>query len=542
LSTLSAASRRVLAAVAALTLLGLVLRLARYQQSVLGDEMSTLYIVKDRSLGEVLDRVSGDAEISPPLYFILAWITTKLGSAPELIRLPSLIAGTISIPLVYLVGARLLNRATGLIAAAIMALSPFMIFYSADGRGYAVAIMLLLASTLAMLAAIREGRTRWWIAYGAFTALAMYTHYTAAFVLLAQLLWLLWAHPAARRPALIANVVAAVAYLPWVAGFLADMDSPTIDILNAIQGSGLEVKLKAVANWVIGQPYVELSQFPGAIVLIGLALGIVVAAIATAVRAHREGIGRWLRENRGFVLIVALALATPVLEALILLAGGTDLLGARNMNTSSAGLALLFGALIASSGWVVGTLCAGLVLAAFGVAAAKTLDDDGRLIGFDRTAAAIESQIGAGDVVVDMTAAVSPVPLTSLDAYLPAGHSEYRPFQPIGEPPFLPFEAQPPPASQLLRRAFAEAEGNRLFLVVTDDRVVRVNGELVAVATDGLPVGSPDREVTPLPLGTRVVADSTIEGTRDLSLFVIDVSGEIGPVRPRPAEGLTAAE
>ncbi|HET6832088.1 MAG TPA: hypothetical protein VFH44_12150, partial [Solirubrobacterales bacterium] len=73
---------------AALTLLGLALRIARYDQTILGDETSTLYIVEGRSLGEVLDLVSSDAEISPPLYFILAWLTTKLGSAPELIRLP----------------------------------------------------------------------------------------------------------------------------------------------------------------------------------------------------------------------------------------------------------------------------------------------------------------------------------------------------------------------------------------------------------------------------------------------------------------------
>ena len=50
--------------------------------------------------------VASDAEISPPLYFMLAWASTKLGSAPELIRLPSLIAGVASIPLIYLVPER----------------------------------------------------------------------------------------------------------------------------------------------------------------------------------------------------------------------------------------------------------------------------------------------------------------------------------------------------------------------------------------------------------------------------------------------------
>ncbi|MEZ5156914.1 MAG: glycosyltransferase family 39 protein [Solirubrobacterales bacterium] len=256
-----AGARWVVLVVAALTVLGFALRLARYQQTVFGDELSTLYGVDGRSLTEVTSYVSSDAEISPPLFFILAWLTTKLGSAPELVRLPSLIAGTVSIPLVYLVGARAINRPAGLIAAGVMALSPFMIFYSADGRGYAVAIALLLGSTLAMLEGARTGNARWWVAYGAFSLLAMYTHYTAAFPLVAQFFWLLWAHPSARRPALIANAAAVVAYLPWISGLAADFDSPTTDILYAIQGSGLAAKLRAIESWAAGYPYVTLSDF-----------------------------------------------------------------------------------------------------------------------------------------------------------------------------------------------------------------------------------------------------------------------------------------
>ena len=64
---------------------------------------------------------------------------------------------------------------------------------------------------------------------------AVYTHYTAVFVLGAQLLWLLWAHPEARRPALLANLGAALAFLPWISGLIADLNSPTTKILGALQ-------------------------------------------------------------------------------------------------------------------------------------------------------------------------------------------------------------------------------------------------------------------------------------------------------------------
>ena len=42
------------------------------------------------------------AEITPPLSFLLIWLTSRAGHSPELLRLPSLIAGTATIPVVYL--------------------------------------------------------------------------------------------------------------------------------------------------------------------------------------------------------------------------------------------------------------------------------------------------------------------------------------------------------------------------------------------------------------------------------------------------------
>lgn len=521
---LAITARFALLAVAGITLIGFALRLARYHQSVYGDEISTLYIIRGRSLSDVVHMVASDAEISPPLYFILAWITAKLGSAPELMRLPSLIAGTVSIPLVYLVGARALNRLTGVIAAAIMALSPFMIFYSADGRGYAVAIALLLGTTLTMLAGARTSRMRWWIAYAVLTALAMYTHYTAAFVLVAQLAWLMWAHRECRRPALLANAGAVVLYLPWIPNLIADMNSPTIDILGVIVGSGIGTKLEAVVAWIAGQPYVETSAFPGVPVFAVLLAGFLVASAATLWQhAKARDLRESISNNPGLVLFAALALATPILELLLLMLGGTDLFGARNLNSSSAGLALLIGAVLASSSLVVGTICTVAVVGAFGIGAARTLEDTGRLSDSSGAADVIASQIAPGDVIVDMaSAAWTPVPLTGLDAYLDTDNTEIRPFLPTGEPPFLPFKNDPPPADELISQAFSAANGHRVFLLGLDDRMIVEEGELTAIITDPRVPSTPGAEVTPLPSGWKVVEADRFPGVNPLNLFVIE--------------------
>ena len=62
-----------------MTVLGFALRLATFDQSLYADELSTYWIVHDRSLGDVVSSVRSNDEISPPLYFVLAWLTLEIG-------------------------------------------------------------------------------------------------------------------------------------------------------------------------------------------------------------------------------------------------------------------------------------------------------------------------------------------------------------------------------------------------------------------------------------------------------------------------------
>src|SRR5207253_1172569 len=103
------------------------------------------------------------------------------------------------------------GRRTGLAGAAIVALNPFLIFYSTEARAYALMLLLGLLSTLALLRALDASPSRWWWAmYAFFSCAALYTHYTVVFVLFAQLAWAAWTHPGARRWLLGANVAVGV--------------------------------------------------------------------------------------------------------------------------------------------------------------------------------------------------------------------------------------------------------------------------------------------------------------------------------------------
>jgi hypothetical protein len=486
---------------------------------------------------DVLRTVSSDAEISPPLYFLAAWLFHQLGSAPELIRLPSLIAGTASIPLAFLAGRLSLSNTAGVVAGAVMAFNPFMVFYSTDGRAYTVAIALLLGTTVAMLLAARSGRTLWWVVYGLLTAACMYTHYTTAFVLGPQLLWLLWAYPSARRAALLTNLGAALLFAPWIPSLLEDLHSPTIDILSALQGNGFDVKRDAVEAWAFGYPYNLIDDVPGrtfvtvAIVAIA-ALGLAAIARATIARGTRSGGPP--RLGRGMALAVIILLSTPLAELLLLGAGGSDLFGARNLNTASGGLALTIGGLVVLAGPIVGTVCGVAVLAVFGIGAARSLEDDVATIDFKDPARLIDERAGQDAVIVDMASPIlTPAPLTSIDAYLPQDRTEYRLYLPEGPPPFLHI---PPPPAPLLEQAIHAAAGREMFLISGQNAIADDGGRLhidvpppiAGVDESGAPTSVGQVERVDFPAGSRIVSTVPFGGHLTIVVYEIDVPEE-GP-------------
>ena len=74
--------------VALLTVVGAALRLATAGQSLFGDELSTYFIVSTHGLGGTITTVQNDFEITPPLSFVLSWLSTRAGMTTELLRAP----------------------------------------------------------------------------------------------------------------------------------------------------------------------------------------------------------------------------------------------------------------------------------------------------------------------------------------------------------------------------------------------------------------------------------------------------------------------
>ena len=50
------------------------------------DELSTYWIVSTNGLADVVDTVHGDAEITPPLFFIPAWLAAQIDLTRRCVR------------------------------------------------------------------------------------------------------------------------------------------------------------------------------------------------------------------------------------------------------------------------------------------------------------------------------------------------------------------------------------------------------------------------------------------------------------------------
>lgn len=460
-------------AVGVLTAAGLSIRLVVAHQPLFADELSTYWIVTTHDFGGVLSTVHSNAEITPPLYFALAWVSSQISHAPELVRLPSLVAGTATIPLVYLLGRRTVGRAAGLVGAALTAFGPFMIYYSTEARGYGVMMALTVLSTLAMLKAVDGGGRPWWAVYALATVGAAYSHYTCVFVLAAQLLWLLWAHPEARRPALVANAAAVVLYAPWTTGLINDFTSPTSKILSALSPFDATNVRLSLEHWSLGFPYSNvagLRELPGtpALVLLaaGLALGVAGAAIAARGRAGAHA----LQPAPRLVLLLAMALAVPVCEALVS-AVSTHLFAVRNLASAWVPWALLGGALVSSAGPRLRYAAALLVVVGVGIGGFKLLSDRYARPDYRGAASFVQRHAAPGDVVIDRTAVLSPGPLSGLDAAWTPRRRVLRADAPQeSDHPFTVFDPVVPPR-QAVQKALAAAPGRPVYVVSLFPRV-----------------------------------------------------------------------
>jgi 4-amino-4-deoxy-L-arabinose transferase-like glycosyltransferase len=92
-------------------------------------------------------------------------------------RIPSILAGTALVPVVYLLGDELYDRRAGLAGAALCVVAPFAVWYSDEARMYALFMLFAALALLGQLRALRTGERRDWALFAVGSIGMLWTQY-----------------------------------------------------------------------------------------------------------------------------------------------------------------------------------------------------------------------------------------------------------------------------------------------------------------------------------------------------------------------------
>ncbi len=325
-------------ALLALVLAAFALRLYRLDaESLWYDEGVTAYVAGLNPAA--LTRWTA-ADIQPPLYYYLVAAWGRLAGWSEwALRAPSAFFGTLTVPLLAAVAARLFDRRSAtLLAALITTVHPFLIYYSQEARNYALLLALGVGVAYCILHiaywekrgdAGRGVEQRWWIVYTLGAAAAMYTHYFAAFLVLALALVGLIFTPRAPLPRrhfaclTVSHLALLALYTPWLFVMLRQLGGDASYLPGPFRLD------QALAQLATGAVYGETYLPWGISAWIPLSIATLLAPVVL-----------W-RRNRSALLITLLWMIVPT-AGVLALAGVVPKFNVRYASLALPGLILLW--------------------------------------------------------------------------------------------------------------------------------------------------------------------------------------------------------
>ncbi len=110
------------------------------------------------------------------LFSLMAHLFALGGANDFSLRVPTAMLDICAVPALYRLGLAIFSPTTGLVAATLLAISPYHIWSSKEARGYTGAVLFSVLSLLFLALAIRHGQRRHVAGFILRTALALYTH------------------------------------------------------------------------------------------------------------------------------------------------------------------------------------------------------------------------------------------------------------------------------------------------------------------------------------------------------------------------------
>jgi len=238
-------------------------------------------------------------ELNMSFYHALlhVWISV-VGDSEAAVRSLSIVTGMAALPVLYVLGKRLFGPRVGVVASLLLAPNVVFVEFAREARGYALLVLLVTASSYLLVRSLDENRWLLWAAFILISAAAVYTHFFAALVVLAQ---------AASLPFRGGG-------LPWFrlawSGMLVSLLALPVVLYVALGGEGSKI------DWLpaptLNSIYIFFRWLTGTLAIF---LVFFFAGVTALVLTYRE----WVRRGSSFELwryaLLLLWLAIPVLIA-----------------------------------------------------------------------------------------------------------------------------------------------------------------------------------------------------------------------------------
>jgi len=252
------------------------------------DEGFTAALAVEPFIQPIREMLHGQAAVYMTLYFAIMHCWSLVGGSSEIsMRLPSVIFATATVPLIYVLGAELVDRRVGLTAAILLSVNVSCIEYGQEARAYAMVGMLATLSSLLFVRCIKRGSREGYRGYFLAALLCSYAHLFGILVLLAQglSLFLFRTDRETRNRLMACVIVAAILSVPpIVLSIIGDFGGMVWVPLTTVQAIIRVFAAFAGACW--GNPTGAPSR-----ILFSIYLAIIGVAVVGASERERPVIG-----------------------------------------------------------------------------------------------------------------------------------------------------------------------------------------------------------------------------------------------------------
>ncbi len=243
-------------------------------QSLWNDELISWRRSNFDTISEVI-KATQTSDVHPPGYQIILYGVEKtLGDSESMLRLPSALAGIISIYVIFLIGSRLFSKKEGLLSALIMGILWCPLYYSQEARAYSLLLLFSLITIylwIKIIDGLNNNNLNKFIrsSYVVTAIITSYLHYFGAFFIGIQgviILLIFLTNWKNIRILILLYLVIGVSYFPWLPSLYLQIKSP---VGGHIKSPGIDV-IYGYVKYIFNGHYVFIllvSIFVGYLVL-----------------------------------------------------------------------------------------------------------------------------------------------------------------------------------------------------------------------------------------------------------------------------------